>query len=159
MYDLHHDLLDALKATPETLTGLLAGVSETQARQAKGGDENWSVVEVICHLRDAEEISLQRTLAMRDQDNPLIIGYDQEALARERKYHEAHLRSALTGFIAFRQRHLDVLAGLTPEQWERSGRHNEFGNINIFAFAIHKASHDAIHCAQIARQLKLVTDD
>jgi hypothetical protein len=63
MYDLNHDLLEALKATPETLTGLLAGVSETQARSAKGGDENWSVVEVVCHLRDAEEISLQRTEA------------------------------------------------------------------------------------------------
>lgn len=153
MYNLQRDLLDALKATPETLTGLLAGVGETQARQATGGDENWSVIEVICHLRDAEEISLQRTLAMRDQDNPLIIGYDQEALARERKYYAADLQSALAGFMAFRQRHLEVLAGLTPEQWERAGRHNEFGSINIFAFAIHKVSHDAIHCAQIARQL------
>jgi hypothetical protein len=154
MYNLHRDLLDALNATPETLTGLLAGVSESQARSATGGDENWSVVEIICHLRDAEEISLQRTLAMRDQNNPLIIGYDQEALARERKYHETDLRSALAGFLAFRQRHLEVLAGLIPEQWDRSGRHNEFGDINIFAFAIHKVSHDAIHCAQIARQLK-----
>jgi hypothetical protein len=36
MYDLNHDLLEALKATPETLTGLLAGVSEAQARSAKG---------------------------------------------------------------------------------------------------------------------------
>lgn len=157
MYDLHRDLLDALNATPETLTGLLNGVSEGQARSATGGDENWSVVEVICHLRDAEEISIQRTLAMRDQDNPLIIGYDQEALARERKYHETNLQSALAGFIAFRQRHLDVLAGLIPEQWDRPGRHNEFGNINIFAFAVHKASHDAIHCAQIARQLTSVS--
>jgi hypothetical protein len=155
MYDLHRDLLEALQATPETLTGLLAGVSETQARQATGGDENWSVIEVICHLRDAEEISLQRTLAMRDQDNPLIIGYDQEALARERRYHAADLQSALAGFIAFRRCHLEVLTGLTPTQWERAGHHNEFGDINIFAFAIHKVSHDAIHCAQIARQLHI----
>ena len=153
MYDLNHDLLEALKATPETLTGLLAGVSEAQARSAKGGDENWSVVEVVCHLRDAEEISLQRTEAMRDQDNPLIIGYDQEALARERNYREADLRSALAGFISFRQRHVDALSALTAEQWERSGQHNEIGHITIFAYALHKASHDAIHCAQIARQL------
>ena len=153
MYDLNRDLLDALKATPETLTGLLAGVSEAQARSAKGGDENWSVVEVVCHLRDAEEISFQRTEAMRDQDNPLIAGYDQEALARERNYREADLRSALAGFISFRQRHIAALSALTAEQWERSGQHNEIGQITIFAYALHKASHDAIHCAQIARQL------
>lgn len=157
MYDLNRDLLDALKATPETLTGLLDGISRTQASSARGGDENWSVVEVVCHLRDAEEISLQRTEAMRDRDNPLIVGYDQEALARERNYRDANLSAALFAFIAFRERHIAVLSAFTPEQWERSGQHNEFGRITIFASAIHKVSHDAIHCAQIARQLK--TDD
>ena len=155
MYDLNHDLLEALKATSETLTGLLAGVGETQARQAKGGDENWSVVEVVCHLRDADEISVQRTEAMRDQDNPLIIGYDQEALARERDYRDVDLSSALAAFIATRERHIAVLSALTLEQWKRPGQHNEIGEITIFALAIHNASHDAIHCAQIAHQLSI----
>jgi hypothetical protein len=153
MYDLSHDLLDALKATPETLTGLLAGISEAQARSARGGDENWSVVEVICHLRDAEEISLQRMQAMRDQENPTITGYDQEALARERNYHNADLRSALAGFMAFRERYVTALSALKPEEWQRPGQHNEIGQITILAHTIHHANHDAIHCAQIARQL------
>ena len=153
MYDLHHDLLDALNATPETLTGLLAGVSQAQAQSARGGDENWSVVEVVCHLREAEEISLQRTIAMRDQDVPQIIGYDQEAYARDRDYRHTDLRTALAAFAAYRKQHLAVLAALRPEQWQRSGEHNEFGRIAIFEMIIHKTSHDAIHCAQIARQL------
>ena len=153
MYDLHQELLNALCATPDTLVGLLAGFSEEQARSAKGGEENWSVVEVICHLRDAEEISLQRTLAMRDQENPQIIGYNQETLAQERDYQNANLEEALSGFVAFRKQHLAVLSALTPTQWECSGQHNEFGRITIFAFALHKVSHDANHCAQIARQL------
>lgn len=159
MYDLSRDLLDALKATPETLTGLLAGVSEAQARAARGGDEDWSVVEVICHLRDAEETSLQRVEAMRDQDVPLIAGYDQEALARERNYKSADLDSALAGFITFRQRLVATFSALTPEQWERAGQHNELGRITIFSHAVHKVSHDAIHCAQIARQLVAAEED
>lgn len=153
MYDLHHDVLDALKSTPETLAGLLAGVGREQARAARGGDENWSVLEVVCHLRDAEEISLQRTQAMRDQDSPQIIGYDQEALARQRDYRSADLQAALDGFTAFRQQHLAVLAALRPEQWDRAGQHNEIGRITIFEMCVHKAAHDAVHCAQIARQL------
>ncbi len=44
------------------------------------------MVEVVCHLRDAEEISIQRMQAMRDRENPPITGYDQEALARDRHY-------------------------------------------------------------------------
>jgi hypothetical protein len=153
MYDLHHDVLDALKSTPETLAGLLSNVTDEQARAAKGGDENWSVVEVMCHLRDAEEISLQRTLAMRDQSEPAIIGYDQEALARERDYRSADLQSALADFTKFRKQHLDVLAALSPSQWNRAGQHNEIGRITIFEMCVHKAAHDAVHCAQIARQL------
>jgi hypothetical protein len=153
MYDLHHDLLDALKATPETLTGLLAGISQAQAGSAKGGDEDWSVVEVVCHLRDAEEFTIQRMQAMRDQSDPLIQGYDQEALARERNYRDANLRTALADFIAFRARYVAALTALEPAGWERVGHHNEIGEITIFTHAIHHASHDAIHCAQIARQL------
>ena len=153
MYDLNHDLLDALKATPETLTGLLHGVSQAQARSAKGGDENWSVVEVVCHLRDAEEFFIKRMQAMRDQDNPVIVGYDQAALARERNYKAADLQEALAGFHAFRKQAIAEFSKLTTEQWQRSGQHNEMGQITIFAQTVHHAAHDAIHCAQIARQL------
>ena len=154
MYDLEHDLLDALKATPDTLKGLLNGISDEQARSATGGDENWSVVEVVCHLRDAEEFFIKRFQAMRDKNNPFIAGYDQAALARELSYKTADLRIALDSFIAFRDQILSELAQLTPEQWQNQGQHSDLGQITIFAQTIHHATHDAIHCAQIARQLK-----
>src|SRR5689334_6040801 len=98
MYDVHRELIEMLAATPETLTGLLRGIDDAQARAATGGDEGWSVIEVICHLRDAEEIGLGRMRAMRDQDNPKIIGFDQDALAREKKYAEDNLASAFADF-------------------------------------------------------------
>jgi len=153
MYNLPRDLLDALKATPATLTSLLDGVGQSKAASARGGDEGWSVVEVVCHLRDAEEISLQRLQSMRDQDNPLIIGYDQEALAHNRNYRSADLRAALAAFITFRNQYVSALAGLAPAEWERPGQHNEFGRITILEHTVHHACHDAIHCAQVARQL------
>jgi hypothetical protein len=153
MYDLQHDLLDALKATPETLKGLLGGITNQQARSASGGDENWSVVEVVCHLRDAEEFFLKRMQAMRDQDDPFIIGFDQAALARERNYKAADLQSALKGFYTLREQVVAEFSKLTPDQWQRTGQHTELGQITIFAQAVHHSAHDAIHCAQIARQL------
>ncbi len=155
MYDLHCELIETLAATPETLTGLLRGIDEAQARSAVGGDEGWSVIEVICHLRDAEEIGLARMKAMRDQDNPQIIGFDQEALARERKYAEADLAPTLADFTRIRAEYVAALTALTPEEWQRPGHHNEIGDITILAQTIHRTYHDAIHCAQIARQLTI----
>lgn len=153
MHAIHRDLLDALQATPDILAGLIDGLSQDQARAAKGGDENWSVVEVICHLRDAEEINVARIAAMRDQDNPAILSYDQNLLARERNYHEAELRQAFAAFLAQRQAMIAMLSELTIEQWERPGQHNQLGRVTIFSQTLHRAAHDAVHCAQIARQL------
>ena len=153
MYDLHRELIDALKSTPEILKGLLSQVTLEQAKAVRGGDENWSVVEVVCHLRDAEEISLQRMETMRDQERPRIAGYDQEALARERNYNEADLHTALNDFIDFRNRHITALSALSVEKWERIGEHAQFGEVTIFGHTLHKVSHDANHCAQIARQV------
>lgn len=154
MYNLHRELIETLAATPETLTGLLRGIDEAQARSAKGGDENWSVIEVLCHLRDAEEIGLGRMQAMRDEVYPSIPGWDQNILALEKKYAEADLAPALADFVATRARYVAALKALKPEQWDRTGQHNETGDITILTHALHRSYHDAIHCAQIARQLR-----
>lgn len=156
MKDQYQELIEALNATPETLQGLLSKVTIEQARSARGGDENWSVVEVICHLRDAEEISLGRVNAICAQDCPRIVRYDQEVLARERNYREDDPYAALQAFAGFRKQHTDVLFALSTEEWERSGEFEAFGLMTITAHTVHKLYHDSIHCAQIARQLLAV---
>lgn len=156
MYNIAQDLLDALRATPEVLETLLNGCTQEQALAARGGDEGWSIVEVVCHLRDAEEEALSRVRLMRGTVHPVIVAYDQERWARERNYAEASLREALASFSSFRAQHAAELAQLSPEQWERSGQHEEQGDITISSHTLHIVSHDAVHTAQIARQLKSV---
>ena len=132
---------------------MLHGCSQEQAQSARGGDEGWSVVEVVCHLRDAEERSLERTRAMRDEEDPFLPGYDQEQWAIDRQYAEADLREALAAFLDIRRQHLAELAALAPADWERTGRHEEQGQIAISNLIVHLVAHDAVHAAQIARQL------
>jgi phytoene dehydrogenase-like protein len=153
MYDTPKDMLDAFRAAPEVLETLLRGVTRAQAQAARGGDENWSVVEVVCHLRDAEERGIERMRAMRDEHDPFIPAFDQEQWARERNYAAADLRAALDTFLRLRATHIAELAALAPADWERSGRHEEQGTITIAAHTLHLISHDYIHAAQIARQL------
>lgn len=152
MYDEIGDLLQAYRATPDVLRGLLLGRTTTQLA-TRGGDEGWTVVEVICHLRDAEERALRRTRAMRDQDHPIIEGYNQEQLARDGNYASAKLEEALAAFFGFRQAHVHELEALIPEQWDRAGQHTEVGPISIRNQIQHMTAHDAIHLAQIARQI------
>jgi hypothetical protein len=153
LYNVPADLLDGFSAGPEIFEALLSDCTQEQAQAARGGDENWSVVEVVCHLRDAEERSLERMRAMRDQDNPLLPAYDQELWATERDYASADLRGAFADFLRYRRQHLSELRALSPAAWERPGTHEEQGVITISAHTAHLLAHDAQHAAQIARQL------
>lgn len=154
MADPNPDILDALRAGPDIFVALLAGVTDAEARTARGGDENWSVVEVLCHLRDAEERALERTIAMLTEQRPDLPAYNQDAWARERNYAAANLPDALASFLEFRRRHLAALEGRPSVDWQREGVHEESGPITVQSHAIHMAAHDAIHAAQIGRQLQ-----
>lgn len=154
MYDLNTDLLDAYYKLPDILSALVSGHSDAELRTARGGDENWSVIEVVCHLRDAEERALERMRAMRDEEHPFLASYDQAAWAMARNYAQSSMSDALAGFLTLRKAHWDALAALSPEQWQRTGQHAEQGQITIFGHTLHMVSHDMVHAAQIARQLQ-----
>ena len=153
MYDSHQDLLEALRATPDVFKKLLNGLTQERAMSLRGGDENWSIVEVMCHLRDAEERALERMQLMRDQFELILAVYDQEAWAQERNYAAANLRNTFDLFLRFRATHIAELTLLPPQAWDRVGIHAEQGRITIATHTLHIVSHDVIHLAQIARQL------
>jgi hypothetical protein len=153
MYNSQREMIEALRATPETLKALLNSAAEAQIRHGRDGDENWSAVEVICHLRDTEEIILRRMRTMRDDEDPVISGFDQEGLARERDYAADDPHTALAAFAEFRRQHTVELEALTAGQWERTGQHTTLGTVTIFNHTLHMVWHDAIHMAQVARQL------
>jgi hypothetical protein len=154
MYDTANDLTAALVAGPNALEGALAGVDDDLARPARGGDEGWSVVEVVCHLRDTEERAAERMRMIRDEDDPRIAGYDQDAWAVERHYAGDDLRAALAAFSRHRAAHVAALRALPPGAWGRAGTHDEWGRITIENHTIHIATHDVQHLAQIARALR-----
>jgi hypothetical protein len=156
MQDIYSYLVDALRATPTVLDVLLQDCTQEQARAARGGDEGWSVVEIVCHLRDNEERVLERMRSMRDKVDPFIAAYDQEQWAGERSYAADNLREALAAFVRLRTSHVAELAALTLAEWERTGQHQERGRITIGNQTLRVVCHDAIHAAQLARQLRRV---
>jgi hypothetical protein len=151
-YDTLGETIDALRLTPELLTLTVTNLTPVQARKQPAPGE-WSVVEVVCHLRDVEEVSLNRFRTLRDVDDATVFGADANALARERNYIADNLHKALAAFTELRATHLAELRALQPEQWERTGRHVSNGPISILNNTLHAAWHDTNHLAQIARQL------
>lgn len=151
-YNTVREAIDALRLTPELLAILVRNLTPEQARWQPAEGE-WSVLEVVCHLRDVEDVSSTRFRAIRDQDNPVVVGADALQLARDNNYLADDLQKALAEFTEKRAATVAELSALTPEQWERTGRHASLGSLSILNNTLHAVWHDANHLAQIARLL------
>ena len=144
------DILEALQATPVVLARLVQGLPEETLR-AGHGPQRWSIKEVVAHLRDADEVSLERFERMAREERPFLPAYDQEAYARERDYQNSDTARALAEFTAIRGRMVALFRGFSPADLDRPGTHEETGPITIGTLADHVVAHDLVHLGQIAR--------
>ncbi|HVK40762.1 MAG TPA: DinB family protein [Candidatus Kapabacteria bacterium] len=113
----------------------------------------WSVAAVVRHLADNDLVHGYRMRKIIGGTMPTIDGYDENDWARELRYLDASFDEALADLDAVRSMNLRLLASLTPEQWQRSGLHNERGEESVRRVVELIAAHDMVHIAQIARIL------
>ena len=145
----------ALVRTPVVLQGLLVGVDQERAVAATDGPDGWSVVEVVCHVRDFDGVFQGRVEQMLAEEHPALAAYDHERIAVERDYRHDDLRRALAVLVEHRVGFLRLFAGLDAERWGRTGVHPELGTISVLDAATQVVLHDIDHTEQIARCLGL----
>ena len=147
------DLVQAMASTPTVLARLVRGLGDAELRAGHGPD-NWSIKEVLFHLRDVDEVFLGRFERMLAEHEPDLEAFDQQAYARDagtpargRAYQDGDAGQALADFTAFRARLVELLRGA---DLGRSARHPEVGRITVGGWAEHLVAHDLQHLAQIA---------
>jgi uncharacterized damage-inducible protein DinB len=152
MFDTQAELLDTYRATPTILRALLRGVGDEQAR-ARAGANDWSIIEIVAHLADAEDTATERVTLMAREDRPRLAAYDQEERARARHYIGLDLAATLERFARLRAEQIALLSTFDTATWQRAGVHDEAGEITVQTLTAHMTAHDAIHLAQIAQLL------
>ena len=80
MFDERRELIETYRATPVVLRALLRDLDDALLRERPDHDD-WSIVEVVAHLADADGRAHERVRRMRDEEEPRLEAYDQ-ALAR-----------------------------------------------------------------------------
>ncbi|HYI15833.1 MAG TPA: DinB family protein [Thermomicrobiales bacterium] len=152
MTSQQQELIAKYRAVPDILRGLVAGISDDDGRIDGEGNDAWSIVEIVCHLRDAETRSIDRTRRMRDEEQPTLLGYDEQELAKLGRYREQSLSEVTAAFIALREEHASELESLDERQWSSGATHNQMGELTIQSITHHMSFHDAVHLAQIGRR-------
>jgi hypothetical protein len=166
---------EPLRRLSLTLDELAAAVCEHDdgALARRPDDRNWSATEIVCHLRDVEELFLTRFMTMLAMDEPKILAFsaapadlvawgiggavghplDPDRWADDRQYRRNDPREALAAFAKRRGETLALLGRLGAAEWRRGGLHPTRGRITIADYAVALADHDANHLAQLRRAL------
>jgi DinB family protein len=113
--------LGRMSRTAEDLAAAIRGQSEA-ALVRRPDSKNWAANEVICHLRDIEEVYFVRIHAILLNDEPKIYADPSGAadrFAEDRQYLRNDAVQALAEFRRRREESLALLRSLTPEQRER----------------------------------------
>src|SRR5262249_38421557 len=150
---LHRSLADRLhrlRTTPDDISAALDGKTDDVVCR-RPDRQNWSAREILCHLRDVEELFLIRFQTILALDEPTILTFaaahdalkawgigdgvghplDPDRWADERQYTRCDAGLAL---VAFRRRRLEVvrlLDALSPAQWRRGGIHLQRGRLAL----------------------------
>jgi len=146
-------LVEALERGEHVFRALLAGVPKEVAAR-RPGPEDWSLLEIACHLLDEERedfrARLERTLRDPEEPWPAI---DPGGWVEARSYGSRDLASVTAELADERRASVAWLRGLVDPDWERVHRHPSLGPLRAGDLLASWVAHDALHLRQIARRL------
>lgn len=147
-------VLDSLEATPALLKAMTENLNDEQLR-SKPGNDVFSLVENICHLRDLErEAYAERIRRILAEDNPLLADFDGGQIAAERNYNAENLSDALDAFSLARRENVDRIKGCDPEALKREGILEGVGAIRLEQLLRMMNDHDSDHLTQMSELAK-----
>jgi uncharacterized damage-inducible protein DinB len=142
-----------MAATADDFASAIVGASDADLSRRPDA-KNWSAKEIACHIRDVEELFMDRIKLILATEGARFAPVDPDPWVATRQYQRNDVQQALASFRAFREETLALLRGLTPEQWERGGTHITRGPLRITDIVLHAARHDDNHLDQLKRALK-----
>ncbi len=91
----------------------------------------WTIGQIVLHLMDSDLIASDRMKRIIAEDEPLLIGYNESALAARLFYNDLDPFQAAEVFRLNRLLTAEILRRLPVDAFARLGRHNERGRIAL----------------------------
>src|SRR5438552_2277937 len=162
-----------LQRTSDELEQAIAGKTDSDLSR-RPDPHNWAAKEIVCHLRDVEELFQIRfhTVVALDEPRILVLGasatdlapwrfggsighpLDPGRWAEDRQYLRNDAREALAAYRRRRAEVLTLLRSLAPAEWERAGIHLGRGRLTLSDWVASLVAHDDNHVDQLRRALE-----
>lgn len=144
-------VLQVLADTAQQLQTLTAHLADGQAATALE-DGEWSLIEVIAHLRTCDEVSSHRIYWMLALDNLDLTIIHPHQLRKVMHYERHSFQRSFQEFLWRREDLLYVLRRLPPDAWAKASV-TEGRTHTVYSVARSMALHTEDHCAELARAL------
>jgi uncharacterized damage-inducible protein DinB len=131
---------DAYEAGAAQLRAAVAGLTREDLT-ARPGPGAWSVQEVVIHLADSDDISIDRMKRIVTEDDPPLLYADESAYVARLHPHEQDLEDALAQFEVGRRQWARVLRLLPDQAFLRTGHHNRRGAVTLGAMVADYVRH------------------
>ena len=131
------DLIDQYEAGADKVAQAIRGLTREDLLCVPDPAANvgrWSMQQVVVHCMDSELVSIDRLKRMIAEDNPTLIGYDENKFLANLFYDEQPADDAAAIVAQSRKLFARVLRKLPPPAFERAGTHNERGRITVGSY-------------------------
>jgi len=148
------DPAEVLAAGPAGVRALLDEAGSVMRVRPEPAE--WSVLECVAHLADAELIVAARLRWIAAQVEPDIVGYDQDLWVSELHQVDEDHEILVGAYAANRRWNLALWERVPVADRSRYGLHRERGPESFELTFRLAAGHDIVHLAQAARTLAAV---
>lgn len=148
------DAAEAQRTTPRELRAIVDEAGD--ALRTPPGEGEWSVLELIGHILDAELVCSARYRWILAHDEPRLLGYDQDRWVSRLRHNDADAEELLRLFEALREANLALWERTPESDRSRIGMHAERGPESYELTFRLLAGHDRLHLEQMRRTLDAV---
>ncbi len=145
--------LKTLEQTPKTLFNIVDQVKPDRYNDMVDPDR-FNLTEMVAHLADFEDIFLDRLRLAFEAPGSEITPIDPDARATEKHYATRDVHHELTVFDNRRRDLVEFMNTLQPEDWKKSFKHPEHGEVTIEEYANLILAHDLSHLAHAAAYMR-----
>lgn len=109
----------------------------------------WSARQIVCHLADSEMAAALWMRKILAEQQPELMGFDQDAWAANLDYAKRKPSQAIETFRRVRGENYELLKDLSPEAFERWGTHPRKGRVTLLDLLALFMNHAEKHAIQI----------
>ena len=143
----------ALAHTPAIFARILDDVPAERFGD-RVAEDRFTLLEMVCHLADFEDVVLDRMRAARKEDGVAVPDWDEDAQAKAKKYDCRDLHRELEVFASRRRDTVTFLKELSDEEAARTFTKEGLGRVSVERYVAVVTGHDLYHLEQASRYLK-----